>query len=72
MYQVARDDTVSLEELQRQIAESEGSWEAQLGIAAELGTWGGWPIQLGFMGCESLQRIRLEGFIARWEVQPWY
>ena len=25
MYQVARDDTVSLEELQRQIAESEGS-----------------------------------------------
>ena len=31
MYQVARDDTVSLEELQRQIAESEGSWEAKLG-----------------------------------------
>jgi len=31
MYQVARDDTVSLEELQRQIAESEGSWEAKPG-----------------------------------------
>ena len=28
IYQVARDDTVSLEELQRQIAESEGSWGA--------------------------------------------
>ena len=36
MYQVARDDTVSLEELQRQIAESEGSWEAKLGNWWEL------------------------------------